>query len=116
MRARFDEWSRHGREGTRAESLLGEVSHLNLEQGNSQGYWTQWEAGVQAVQGSSQVWTAVSEVTNVHAKQAKVLAEGSAAPGEAASTIRLRVCMFIAQGTFCSCQFAESKHSPPQGC
>jgi len=115
MGVRFDERSRDCREGSRAGSLLGEVSHES-----GAGHLTRlldklWEADAWAAQGGSQVGIAVSEVTNVHAKQAKVLAEGSAAPGEAASTICLRVCMFIALGIFYSCWLVESKHSPPQG-
>lgn len=111
MGARFDEQSRPGREGSRSGSLPGDVSHLNVEQGNSCRYRTSSGRLVHRL-----FWAAArfelqcQKSPMSHAKQAKVLAEGTAASAEAASTIHLRICMSIAPGIFCSWQFAEFKH------
>lgn len=88
----FDDQSKHGREGSTAGSLLGEVSHLSLKQCR---FWTSCGRLVHGLfagcSGQKPGLNCRSEVTNFHTKQAKVLAEGSADPRQAASTILLNL-------------------------
>lgn len=90
MHTWFDDQSKHSREGNRAGSLLGEVSHLNLKQCR---FWTSCGKLVHGLfagcSGQKPGLNYRSEVTNFHTNQAKVSAEGSADPRQAASTIRL---------------------------
>lgn len=109
----FDEQPKHVRKGSRTGSLLGEVSHLNLKQCRSvnSNLDKLWEAGAWAVCRLFRAEARMelrSQKSLISTPSRQRFCLKAVQPPGRQPELFAWVCVFIALGTFCSHQFAES--------